>query len=326
MKIFFLSALFIFIFTGCANKKYFEPEQTDGSLDAKEIITPSFISSINAKGATLDNFMVLDEVGITQNKLPNGFYFLNNIDGHIIAASKSKELLFVDTNITLEFKENVVSASFKDDILALVFANNSIGLYDIKNKIFKLKKYFNHSFLNDTRIAMPIFLNKIILFPTLDGQVIVVDKGSNKVVKTLSIDAKNEVKNIILLEVIDNIMIAASPSKIIVLNQGNIKTKEFFIQSYFLDDKFIYIASLDGTIYKFDLTLNMIAKKKFKFAKFQALALGEYLYAIESQGFIVRLSKDFKQSNVYKFPFEEDEKMFVSKNKLYLENKLLILK
>jgi len=326
MKIIFLVTLFVFLFSGCSNKKFFEPTLTNGSIDAKEIITPAYISSINAKGGTLDNFMAIDKVGIIKNKFPEGFYFLNNIDGKILAANKSKELLFVDTNTTLKFKSNVVSASYQNNILAIVFSNNSIGLYDTKNKLFKLKKYYKHSFLNDTRIAMPIFLNKIILFPTLDGQVIVVDKKSSKVIKTLSIDPKNEVKNIILLEVIDNIMIVASPGKIFVLNQGDIKFKEFFIQSYILDDKFIYIASLDGTIYKFDLNLNIVNKKKFQFAKFQSLVVGEYIYAIESQGYIVRLSKDFKETKVYTFPFEEDEKMFSSKNRLYLENKLLILR
>ena len=326
MKIFLLSTIFILIFTGCSSKKFFEPKQTNGSLEAKEITMPSFISSINAKGATLENFMVLDEIGIRKNKLPEGFYFINNVNGQILAANKSKEILFVDSNTTFKFKSNVIAASFKDDILALVFSNNSIGLYDTKNKIFKLKKYFEHSYLNDTRIAMPIFLDKIILFPTLDGQIVVVDKMTNKLIRTISIDPKNEVKNIILLEAIDNIMIAASPGKIFVLNQGNVNAKEFFIQSYILDKKFIYIASLDGTIYQFDLQLNLINKKKFKFAKFQSLAIGEYIYAIESQGYVVRLSKDFKETKIFTFPFEEDEKMFSSKNRLYLENKLLILK
>jgi len=107
---------------------------------------------------------------------------------------------------------------------------------------------------------------------------------------------------------------------------SSIKKEEFFIQSYILDDNNIYIASLDGTIYKYDLELNLLAKKKFRFAKFQALAIAESLYAIESQGFIVKLSLDLKEFKIYTYPFEEDEKLFSSKNKLYFENKLLLLK
>ncbi|HIP11335.1 MAG TPA: hypothetical protein EYG73_01320 [Arcobacter sp.] len=326
MKIVSLVVLFILLFSACSSKKYFEPKDTHGSIDAQEIVTPAYISNINAIGGTLDNNMIVDKVGISKDKLPLGFSFLNNINGLILAANKSKELLILDKNETLKFKSNVIAASLQDDLIALVFSNNSIGIYDNKNKVFKLKKYYKHSFLNDTRIAMPLFLNKIILFPTLDGKIIIVDKSTNKITKTLTVDPQSDVKNIILLKTINNAMIAASPNKIITLNNGDIKTKEFFIQSYTLDDEFIYIASLDGTIYKFDLSLNIINQKKFKFAKFQALAIGQYLYAVESQGFIIRLSKDFKDSKVYKFAFEEDEKMFAHKNKLYIENKLLILK
>ena len=174
---------------------------------------------------------------------------------------------------------------------------------------------------------MPKFLNKVILFPILSGKVIVVDKDKYKVVKTITIDPLNEIKNIILLEAFDNTMIAASPNKIITIENGNLNKKEFFIQGYILEDKYIYIATHDGRILKLDLKLNIINEKKFKFAKFQALALGkDYIYAIESQSYLVKLSKNFKNTEIFNFPFEEDEKIFVNKNKIYVENKILILK
>jgi hypothetical protein len=326
MKKYIFSTLLVFVFSACSNKQYFEPKNTNGNLNISSITMPSFIASTNSNGATLENNMIIDTVGITKHKLPTGYSFLNNINGTVLAVNKSKELLIVNTNETIKFKENIIAASISGDILALVFANNSIGLYDNKEKQFKLKEYFKHSFLNDNRIAMPLFLNKIILIPTLDGKVIIINKLQNKIIKTLNVDLESEIRNIILLKVVNNVLIAASSNKIITLKNSSIKKEEFFIQSYIIDDNNIYIASLDGTIYKYDLELNLLAKKKFRFAKFQALAISEYLYAIESQGFIVKLSKNLKESKIYTYPFEEDEKLFSSKNKLYFENKLLLLK
>ena len=326
MKIFFLTLPLWFLLVGCSSKQYYEPEETSGRIEVKTIQTPDYISSINAKGATLDNSMFIDKVGIYKTPLPEGFTFINNTKKGIIAANKTKELRFLENNETIKFKSNVIAAAAKDNLIAIVFSNNSIGVYDRDIKQFKLKKYFKASPLNDTRISMPVFLDKIILFPTLDGKVIVVDKVSFKTLKTLTIDPQNEVKNIIILETINETMIAASPNKIVSIGDGNLYSKEFFIQSYIVDKEFIYIAALDGTIYKLDLKLNIVKKKKFKFAKFQALAIGESLYAVESQGFIVKLSKDFEKSTTYDFFFEEDEKVFASKNKIYIEDRLLILK
>lgn len=326
MKIIFLVLLVTLFFNGCSSKQYYEPTDISSDFDAKIIDTPSFISTINANGATLDNNMFIDKIGIFKNQLPIGYSFVNNTQSGVVASNKTKKLLFLDTNETIKFKSNVISASTKGDLIALLFSNNSIGIYDKKLKQFKLKKYFKASALNDTRIAMPLFLDKIILIPTLSGKVIVLDSKSFKILRTLTVDPQNEVKNIIILETINDTMIAGSPNKIVSIWDGNLYTKEFFIQSYIISDDFIYIASLDGTIYKLDLKLNIIKKKKIKFAKFQALAIGEYLYAVESQGYIVRLSKDFEKITTYSFPFEEDEKIFVNKNKIYIENRLIIVK
>lgn len=320
------SFILVVFFTGCSSKQYFEPQDTKSGLEAKTIIAPAYIKSINTVGATLDNNIFIDNIGISKFPLTKGYYFVNNKYGQILVANKTKELLFLDTNETIKFKSNVIGATAKENLIAILFSNNSIGLYDKKTKQFKLKKYFKNSPLNDTRITMPIFLDKIILYPTLDGKVIVVDIDSYKVIKTLTVDPENEVKNIILLKTIGDTLIAATPNKIISLNDGELYKKDVIIQSYIVSDKFIYIATLDGTILKLNLKLNIIKKKKFKFAKFQTLALGEYLYGVESQGYIVKLSKDFEKIETYNFPFEEDEKIFVNKNKIYIENRLVIVK
>ena len=327
MKTFIFFILTFTVFVGCAGKQYYEPKEVEGNFNTKTTVTPAYIKSINAIGATLDNNMFIDNIGLSKISLPKGYSFINNSNNKILIANKTKELKVLDTNETFKFKSNVIAASIKDNLIALVFSNNAIGLYDKNSKRFKLKKYSKPISLNDTRIAMPIFLDKIILYPTLDGKVIVANIKSSKVVKTLTIDPNNEIKNIILLKAIDDTLIAASSNVILSLKDGIVHKKEFFIQSYAIKDKFIYIAALDGTIMKLDLNLKIINKKKFKFAKFQAIAIGKNdIYAIESQGYMVKISNDFKSIKTYYLPFEEDEKIFTNNNKVYLEDKLIKVK
>jgi hypothetical protein len=311
----------VFLFVACSSKQYFEPQNTS-SIDINIIDTPAYIKSITSVGATLDDNRYLDHIGISSAKLKDGYLFLNNSNGNIISANKKGEL-YINNDLHFKFKSNVVSANFSENLLAVVFANNTIALYDTKNKIFRLKKYLEISYLNDTRLAMPLFLKSTIVFPTLDGKVLIVDKNSYEVTKTINIDPNSQVNNIILLKVIGKYLIIASSNKILSIGEGNSFHKEFYIQSYALSEKYIYIATLDGKIVKLDRTLEIKAQHKFKFAKFQAIAVDKSIFAIESQGYIVKSNLDFTKIQIDKISFENDEKTFVSKNKIYFENRLL---
>ena len=323
----FLLFLTLIFLSGCSTRQYFDPDDVTYGFDKKIITTPSYIKTYNSNGATTQDNRVLNRFGISKFKLPLGYEFLNYAKNGILAANKNGKLLLFDQNITFEFKSNVVAATQNGDMLALVFANNSFGLYNIKEKSFKLKKYEKASFANDIRIASPVFFNRFILFPTLNGKVQVVNKNNYKVVKTLTIDPKSEVNNIILLKIIDDVIIAASPNKLVVINNGKLYSKKFFIQSYLIDDKNIYIATLDGRIIKYDLKLKELNSKKFKFAKIQALAIdsSKNIYAFESAGYLIKLSNDFKKTTIYNFPLENDEIIYTNGSKVYFENKVMNL-
>ena len=59
------------------------------------------------------------------------------------------------------------------------------------------KEYYKESIANDIRITNPLFMNNLILFPTLDGKVIVVSKEDKKAVKTIVVDPDSTFNNII---------------------------------------------------------------------------------------------------------------------------------
>jgi hypothetical protein len=328
MKSLFLLIFALFLFQGCSSKKYYAPKESSiFGIDKTIITTPDYIASLNANGATTKDNRIINNFGISEFKLLEGFEYINNTDTGIISANKKGDIFISDTNTTINFRTNVVGATLQDNLLAIVFSDNSYGVYDINENKFKLKEYLEASFVNDTRIAMPVILNKIILFPTLDGKIVIVEKESFRISRTLLIDSQNDIKNIILLKAIGDTLITASQNKIVSLNKGKYTTKELIIQNYSVDDEYIYLALLDGTVLKLDFDLNIVASKKFKFAKFHAIALDKErnIFLIESQGYIVKITNDFKEEKVFNLPFYDDEKVYVSGDKIYFENKLLKL-
>ena len=322
MKKYLLSLSILVLFVSCTSKQFYQGEQTS-SIKTNIISTPTYIKSFNTSGATLDDNRYIDKIGISKDRLKEGFSFVNNSNSNIISANKKGEL-YINKDKHFQFKSNVISASLKDNILALIFSNNTVALYDINTKQFKLRKFLEASYLNDTRIAMPLFINELILLPTLNGKVLIVNNKNFKVEKTLIIDPSSEVNNIILLKSYDETLIVASQNVIMSFNNTQALKKELFIQSYTLDKENIYLASLEGKILKLDKNLNILKSKKYKFAKFQALAINKTdLLAIESQGFIIKLSHDFTKEKIDKISFEDDEKAFTMDNKIYFEDKLL---
>jgi len=321
MKKSFLFIILIFIFSACSQKQYFQAEQT--TTIKKEIIsTPSYIKSITANGATLDDNRYLDKNGISKDKLKDGFHFLNNSNNVIILANKHGDVLVNEKK--LHFKFNVIAAALENNLLALIFTNNTIAVYDLDTKTFKFKKYLQITNLHDTRISMPLFASSLIIFPSLNGQLLLVNKKTFNIEKTFNIDPGSEVNNIILLSMIHNNLVVASQNVLMTLSSNKIYKKDFFIQSFALSEDHVFIATLDGRIIKLDKQLNVIKSKKYKFAKFQALSFSNgYLYAIESQGYLLKLSDNFEKEKIDKISFEDDEKTFAIDNKIYYENKLI---
>ncbi|MBI3873618.1 MAG: hypothetical protein HY307_01140, partial [Arcobacter sp.] len=214
MKSLIYLILAIFLFQGCSSKQYYNPKDTKSFDLKKEIITlPSYIKSINSAGATTRDNRIINDFGVSEFQLSNGFEYINTVDKMIISADKSGNINLSDTNTTINFSSNVIGATRKENLLALVFSDNSFGIYDLSEKKFRLKEYLENSFINDTKFAMPIILNKITLFPTLDGKIAIVDNETYKVTRTLSIDLQNEVKNVILLKTIGDTLVGASDNK-----------------------------------------------------------------------------------------------------------------
>lgn len=323
MKNLLLFVSLVFILAGCATKEHFEPEDTIGSYDNTKANLSAEITSMNKDGATLDNGEIITKRGLSKFKIPEGYNFLNISDDKVIS-SNYKDKVLVDKQ-EIEVSGVVVAASLEDNKLALLYSDNSIELIDLAEDKTLLKEYFNHSFVNDTRIANPYFMSNIVLFPTLDGRIIVVS-STNKIVKNIVVDPDGQFNNITFLDVINDTLVAATANKVISVGDGVLNLKNYNVRDIITHDDYIYIATIDGQIIKTDISLNIIQRKKYKYAKIYALAYGTSLYALESQGYLINISDDFKSDAIYDFGFDNERKVIALGDTIYYDDEYIILK
>lgn len=172
MKSILLSIVAVALFTACSGKKYYEPEETSSNIELNKKSMSSSIKSMNRVGATLEDNEVITKQGISSFKLPEGFEFLNfTDDGKVIATNYVDKILIGERERTV--KDVVVAAARKDEKLALIYSNNSMELIDVNTDKTLFKEYLPLSLANDTRISNPLFMGNLILFPSLNGKVLI---------------------------------------------------------------------------------------------------------------------------------------------------------
>ncbi len=312
------------LFQGCSSKKHFEVEDTAGTFANPRHALLYDIKSFNANSATLKNGTFITKEGVSKITLPEDFTFLNmSSSGEVLAANSKNQLMVGTKNHIIDMDNIVVAASKKDNIIAVIFIDNSIALYDTNSSKVTYKEYLSPALSNDTKIANPVFLSNIVLIPTLDGQIKVIDIANAKLVRNIVVDTKKDFKNITFLDVIGEKMIAATKHKLISVGAKNLGIENYNIRQIIVKDDYIYIATIDGTIIKLDSQLNEIAKRKYKFAKIYALVYTDALYALESQGYMIKISPDFNSDEIYDFSFNEDSKVIAIGNKLYFQDRYI---
>jgi len=326
MKYIAFSSLIVVLFTACSGKKYYEPEDISSNIELNKKSMPTSIKSMNRIGATLKNNQTITKEGVSQNKLPEGFEFINfSANGEVIATNYVDKILI--GNETKVVNDVVVAASKQDDKLALLYSNNTIELIDESSSKTLFKEYLALSLANDTRIANPVFMGSLILFPTLNGKVIVVSLVTNEAVRNIAVDPDNEFNNIINLEVDQKSesLIIASANKLVSVSAREVSSKDYEIRDVIVSNGYVYIATVDGYIIKLNTKLEELAKRKYKYAKFHTLAYGSSLYALESQGFLINISDDFTSDNVYKFSFDNEKRVIAIDNRIYFNSSYITL-
>lgn len=313
--------LLVILFGGCSTKEVFKPLYVDkdwshyGSID-KEIV------DIGSDLAVLEDLTILSKQGPVNVEINASNRILANSDGWILSST-------IDGLLTLqniqdkaklekfELKKTIAAASVNGDILAVLFADNDMALYSMASQELLLKEQGGKSITADYRIANPFFMKELVLFPTLDGKVIIINTQLKKKLRTVLVSSEDHFNNIIFFNVIDNKIIAASGSKMFSLSQKEVRVN-FEPRDIIFEDKVLYITTKQGEVLALTPDLQIISKIKFPFAHFLGIiSHGDKLYLLEKEGYLIALDKDMFDYSVHKVDIENGF-VFPAKNAFYV--------
>ena len=317
--------LVLLILSGCGTKRQnFEPISLSGEIDYSGKL-PASIKYVTRAGATLQNGQVITSSGLHDVKLPKGYTFLANWDEKYLATSILSDLIIVnkDSKIIYQrvFDSALASASLRDNTLAVVLGNNTVLLIDTVSDKILYEKSGDRVYAHDSRIAAPHFLTTIVVFPTLDGKLLIVDLDKNKLLRDVVVKSEKFFSNIIYLDVIGDRLVAATQKRVVSISPKSIAFLDEDVRDIIIMKDKVLVFTKDGRVILTDADLKVLKTKKYKFATFVGVIHGEFIYMIERGGFLIATDLSLISSNVYELPDDIDSFVFMTDDKLFYEDK-----
>ncbi|GAA8602023.1 plasminogen-binding protein PgbB [Helicobacter pylori] len=236
-------------------------------------------------------------------------------------------------SIIIPLETFALSASVKGNLLAVVLADNSANLYDITSQKLLFSEKGSPSTTINSLMAMPVFLDTVVVFPMLDGRLLVVDyvHGNPTPIRNIVISSDKFFNNITYLIVDGNNMIASTGKRILSVVSGQEFNYDGDIVDLLYDKGTLYVLTLDGQILQMDKSLRELNSVKLPFASLNTIVLNHNkLYSLEKRGYVIEVDlNDFDSYNVYKTPtigsfkfFSSnrlDKGVFYDKNRVYYD-------
>lgn len=326
-----LSSLVLFLLAGCYTKReYYEPENVSSNISFTNSLD-SAIHQTSKYGAVLKNGSILLKNGkIIELDLPKDDNFLGEYQGKLLVASidgSFKVLVDKDVYYTNKFATHIVSASINDNHLAALSADNTIYLIDMISDKILLEYNVGAAYAIDAKMANPIFLSSIIVYPTLDGKIMIVDRDSGRILRDAVVSSEPFFNNIIFLDLLADKMFAASATKFMSIASDGVKHYDGQIKDVLIYAGRIYIFLKDGMVEILDLELNKMGSQNFKFAIFAGvIPKDDKLYIFEKTGYMFITDLDLQNAQIVELDSEISKKSFTGANAFYYDNEILELK
>lgn len=318
---------------GCSTKRqYFEPTDVQNEKISENRL-PSSIATASLNGAVLKNGMVITKNGLLapEIKLPKGSTLLNygdgkfissDLNGNLIVENSSNEILFQRS-----FDQAVVSAALEGDKLAALTASNVIYLIDISTNEVLLEFESSNVYAQDSRVAAPLFMSSLVIFPTLDGKIMIVDKSQGRILRDVIVSSEQFFNNVISLNVVNDTMIAATGKRIVSINPEKTVYFNGEIKDVVINGEHVYILLKDGKIVLSDLNLKKIKDAYFKFAIFSsATVYNGSLYIMEKTGYLIKTDLALDNAKIYELSDEVESQIFAGSKEFYYDDYSLELK
>jgi hypothetical protein len=325
----FFSTLFLLLLSACSTKEVYEPQVVGADWDKYESVDSQLVAvasnvALDEDRRVLTKSKLLD-VKVAESQrvvaLSDKWVISAAIDGNLTLSSIEDKTL--QENIDL--KKTIATANVKGDVLAVLFADNEIALYDIPSKTIFYREQGGKASVVDSRMVPPHFMNGLVLFLTLDGKVIIVNIELKKRLRTVIVSSEDNFNNIIYMGILDNKIIAATPYKLLSMSRKDIRAK-YEIRDVVYDEKELFIATKQGEVISLTPDLQVNSKVKFPFAHFLGMiSLGEKLYILEKEGYMIVLDKKSFEYSVHEvdiddgFIFVGDKLFYVSDEKILTE-------
>jgi len=318
---FFLALSSLLVFSACNSKQYFEPENTYPATHVSYSYGGDVVD-LSRNGATLSSGKYIGKAGITNISLGKGYRFLNENNTYVLATNPQGSLKIIakSTNTVsrlVAFNTPIVSATMRGDVVAYILNNNTFGIYRMNEDKKMLETRSEQIFAIDTRSASPLFVENLVVMPMLDGKIVIVSISNPRNAKVVYISNDKAFNNVIHLSRVNNTMVAATPQRLITL--GNVGQLEYRanISEVVVAYNMIYIFAKDGSVIALNHKLEVVGKKKFKFAHYAvATAFDNKVYALDQQGSLIILNSMLTQSKIYRLG-EMSEPAFITGKTLY---------
>lgn len=324
-----IAAAAALLFSGCSSKQYFEPEQTY-PVGSAATTYGSKIVALTRDGATLENGQYIGKKGIGRVNLGKGYTFLSESATYVLASDLEGKLKIINKRSgkvlrTVDFELPIVSASIHNGIIAYILNNNAFGLYRIRDDKKILENRSGVTYVIDTRAASPMFIDSLVVIPTLDGKLVVLDSAAPEDAKVIYLSSGPIFNNVIFLSRSGDTLIAATPNKLITVDLEGQKEYRADISDVAVSGSTIYVFTKEGDVVKLNRALEEQARKEFKYAHFGASTVANgKVYGLDQQGLLIVLSPDLKKDRVYDLG-DVESPVFISGSKLYKDGKIIDL-
>jgi len=330
MKIFhaLLATILLAGITGCSKKEYFEPENTH-SASVAITSTGKKAASVMRDGVTFTDGTYISKRGMGSVKLPEGFHFVNESSTYILAADDTGKIRVYRKNGTLLFEEKLdlplISAGIRGDRIFFVQQNNVFGIYSISSRKIVISAKVGRAYAIDTRIANPIMVGSLMIVPTLDGKLLIINPADPRGARGMAIGNQYNLNNVIFLSKIGGTIIAATPRKLVSAAPGAMNKFEAPIADVKIAGGKVYALTGNGEVVKLTPSLKVLARKKFQYAQFAAIAVtGGKVYALDRSGALIVMDTSLKKYKIYDIG-SVDDFVFVAGNRLYKDDELVDL-
>lgn len=314
---------------GCSSKNIYSPKEIEKYLDYSSRLPSPIVESGLAGSTMKDGKIILETQGVTKEKILEGYELIGAGEDYVVGTSLDGEIVLKKRDGTTIVKQKLavrgLSASFNGaNLLAVLCGNNETVVIDVDKKKIVFKEKSKKTFTTTSDIASPLFTEELILFPTMDGKIVVVDTEKMEFVRDFIIGREQFFSNVIYLKKFQGFIIAATTDNVYSIADDDIFTLRRDIRFLICDEDSLFILTVDGDILLVNKKLEIQNSRKFSFARFVGVSqTSSQLIAVEHSGYAIVLDKSLEGYKVYAIPDDIDDYIFVDKKKIYYSRKTI---